>query len=141
MNQPTLDKLVKRLDRLEGENCWLKRIVALVVVGIAAVVLMGQAKPRKVAKVIEAEKFVVRDKNGIVRAALQISAKAEPSLDLYDKNGKNRAQLAILELGGPTPILFFLDRNEKFRLKLAEIGGEGVMWLHDKDGRITWKAP
>jgi len=141
MNEPTMDKLMERLNRLEGENCWLKRIVALVVVVIAAVFLMGQAKVSKVAKVIEAEKFVVRDKSGKVRAALQISAEGGPSLDLYDKNGKNRAQLAILEFGGPTPILFLLDRNEKFSLKLAEIGGEGLMWLHDKDGRITWKAP
>ena len=141
MNEPKLDELVVRLDCLERENRRWKRIGALVLVGIAAVVLMGQAKPRKVAQVIEAEKFVVRDKSGKVRAALQISAKDEPSLDLYDKNGKNRASLAILEGGGQTPILFLLDRNEKFSLKLAEVGGEGIMWLHDKDGRITWKAP
>jgi len=102
---------------------------------------MGQAKPRKVAQVIEAEKFVVRDKSGKIRAALQTSVKGEPSLDLYDKNGKNRAKLGILEVGGLTPFLFLLDRNEKFSLKLAEVGGDGIMWLHDKDGRITWKAP
>ena len=141
MNEPKLDELVVRLDCLERENRRWQRIGALVLVGIAAVVLMGQAKPRKVAQVIEAEKFVVRDKSGKVRAALQTSAKDEPSLDLYDKNGKNRAKLAILEVGGPTPLLFLLDRNEKFSLKLAEVGGEGIMWLHDKDGRITWKAP
>jgi len=141
MNEPTMDKLVQRLDLMEHQNRHLKRIGSLVLVVIAAVVLMGQAKSSKVAKVIEAEKFVVRDMSGKVRAALQISAEGGPSLDLYDKNGKNRASLAILEVGWPTPILFLLDRNEKFSLKLGEVGGEGFMWLHDKDGRITWKAP
>jgi len=60
MNEPTIYNMVERLDCLERENCWLKRIVALVLVVIATVVLMGQAKSSKVAKVIEAEKFVVR---------------------------------------------------------------------------------
>jgi len=141
MNESTMNNMEQRLDRLERENLRWRRIGFLVLVVIAAMVLMGQAKVSRVAKVIEAEKFVVRDKSGKVRAALQTSAKDGPSLDLYDKNGKNRVQLAILEVGGPTPILFLLDRNEKFSLKLAEVGGEGIMWLHDKDGRITWKAP
>jgi len=78
MNELTMDKLVQRLDRLERENRRLKCIGALVVVGIAAVMLMGQTKSSKVAKVIEAEKFVVRDKSGKVRAALQISAEGGP---------------------------------------------------------------
>jgi len=43
MNEPTMDKLEQRLDRLERENRRLKRIGVLVVVGIAAVVLMGQS--------------------------------------------------------------------------------------------------
>ncbi len=44
MNEPTMNNMVLRLDRLERENRRLKRIGALVVVGIAAVVLMGQAR-------------------------------------------------------------------------------------------------
>ncbi len=49
MKEPTMDKLEQRLDRLERENRWLKSIGALVVVGIAAVVLMGQAMSSRVA--------------------------------------------------------------------------------------------
>ncbi len=70
MNEPTISKLVDRLDRLERENRRLKRIGALVVVGIAAVVLMGQAKPSKVAKVIEAEEIIIRDKNKQMRVSI-----------------------------------------------------------------------
>jgi len=70
MNEPTINNIVHRLDRLERENRRLKRIGALVLVGIAAVVLMGQAKPSKVPKVIEAQEFVLKDSNGGVRGVL-----------------------------------------------------------------------
>ena len=69
----------------------MKRIGALVVVGIAAVVLMGQAKASRVAKVIEAEKFNLRDGNGTVRAVLSIrnfDGIPGVGLVLKDKNGK-----------------------------------------------------
>ncbi len=42
MNEPTVNNMGLRLDRLERENHRLKRISALVVVGIAAVVLKWQ---------------------------------------------------------------------------------------------------
>ncbi len=41
MNEPTMDKLVQRLDCLERDNCRLKRFGALVILVIAAVVLTG----------------------------------------------------------------------------------------------------
>lgn len=63
-----VDALTHRLDRLERENRWLKRIGGVVLVGLAAVVLMGQAGPRN--RIVEAEKFVLVDKGGKVRAVL-----------------------------------------------------------------------
>ena len=70
MNEPTMDKLVQRLDRLERENRRLKRIGAFVLGAIAAVVIMGQATASKVPKVIEAQEFVLKDSNGGVRGVL-----------------------------------------------------------------------
>lgn len=61
MNHPNLDTLVRRLDRLERENRRWKRVSAATFAAIAALVLMGQATPRRV---VEAEKFVLRDLNG-----------------------------------------------------------------------------
>ncbi len=43
MNQPTMETVVRRLDRLEQENRRLKRWGALALAVIAVVVLMGQA--------------------------------------------------------------------------------------------------
>ena len=57
MNQQMTDSLEQRLIRLERQNRNLKHAVVLVVVGIAAVFMMGQAQPNKIAKKIEAESF------------------------------------------------------------------------------------
>jgi len=70
MSEPTIETLARRLDRVERENRHMKQAGVVALAVIAAVVLMGQATPSKVAKVIEAEKFVVRDKSGKVRAEL-----------------------------------------------------------------------
>jgi len=72
MNEPTMGSLVQRMERLEQENCRMKLAGVLVLLGIAAVIVMGQAKATKVAKVVEAEKFVVRDENGKERGSLEV---------------------------------------------------------------------
>jgi len=94
-----------RLDRLEKENRCLKRIGALVVVGIAAVVLMGQAKPSKVPKVIEAEKLILRDEAGRIRATLDGSESTRERFALFDVNGKARAGIWLGPDGSPALIL------------------------------------
>ena len=91
MNEPTIDKLVQRLER---ENRRLKRIGSLVLVGIAAVVLMGQATPKKVAKVIKAEKFLLVDKDtGTLSAALEKIGNSA-GLFLYGLTGKKLAEVS-----------------------------------------------
>ncbi len=133
MKEPTMDKLEMRLDRLERENRWLKRIGALVGVGIAAVVLMGQARPSKVAKVIEAERFVLRDKDEKVRASLNVLSGNRYGLILYDKDEKPRLVL------GHTPIglgLSLLDKNGKVRSQLAYLpDGRSALSINDQDGK------
>lgn len=72
MNEPMMDEVLRRFDRVERENRWLKRIVASALFGAAALMVMGQAKPNTIAKVIESEKFVVRDTTGSVSAVLGV---------------------------------------------------------------------
>jgi len=163
MNEPTMDKLVQRLDRLERQNRWLMRIGALVVVGITAVVLMGQARPSKVAKVIEAEKFVLLDTNGMVRGKLAIGGDGASGLLLYDGNGIRRVTLSastnyISGLGlndtsgkrraglsvhpGGYLSLTFADRNEIQRAVMGVMpNGASGLTFSDKEGKIIWKSP
>ena len=70
MNEPTMETLARRLYKVEWENRRLKLAGVVALAVIAAVVLMGQATESKVVKVIEAEKFVLRDGQGRQRAEL-----------------------------------------------------------------------
>ena len=91
MNEPTIETLARRLDRVERENRWLKQAGVVALVVIAAVGLIGQATG-KVAKVVEAERFVLLDASGETRAVL-IQTKGGSSLNLYDEKGKLRIGL------------------------------------------------
>ncbi len=124
-----IETLARRLDRVERENGRLKLAGALVLIGMAAAMLMGQATPRKVAKVIEAEKFVLRDAGGTVRARLEILSFGKVQLVLFDKDEKPQSILGVgsdgagLILGGKegttflsTTLLLFSGKDFKIRL-------------------------
>jgi len=155
MNEPTMNNMAQRIDRLERGNRRMKRIGAVVLVGVATVFLMGQAKPSKVAKVIEAEKFILRDKNGIVRASLTIGENGVTALGFTDEEGKTRIVLGVwlgkpglvlqdkqeqkrVELTGPDYGIYLFDQNGRNRtvlgMKEGTKGSPGL-WLNDKDGK------
>ncbi len=89
----------ERLSRLERDNRRMKQAGVLALAVIAAVVLMGQATGSKVAKVVEAEQFVV-----------------------LDASGKTRVQLGVTTTG--RAVLFLLDQEEKIRVQLVAAAGE-----------------
>jgi hypothetical protein len=92
MNKPTMETLARRVERVEGENRRLKQVGVVALAVIGAVVLIGQATAGKVAKVVEAERFVLLDPSGETRAALT-QTKGGSSLYLYDEKGKLRVGL------------------------------------------------
>jgi hypothetical protein len=61
-----LQILFSRIERLERQNRFIKRSAVSVGVLLGSILLMGQVRPNRT---IEAERFVVRDSNGKVRAA------------------------------------------------------------------------
>lgn len=117
MSEPMMETLVRRLDRVERENRRLKRAGLVVLAGIAALVLMGQAKPDKVAEVVEAEKFVLREPSGKLRASLGVGADDVASLSLMDRVEKPHAVLA------------------------ASRDGSAALIFYDKDGKSIFRAP
>jgi hypothetical protein len=152
MTERTLD-LSQRLDRLERENRRLKRIGAGVLVGLASVVLMGQALPSKVAKVVEAEKFVLRNRTGAELAVLDQGLDDGGRLTIMDERGRGRARLSdqgVHLYGENGDALTWL--RESFLWVGAQTGragawiqvdtwGETSFGLQDKDGKVLWKAP
>lgn len=69
VDDQALEVLKSRLTRLEAENRRFKRIGAASIFGVIAMAVMGQAA-NPASKVVEAEKFVVRDAKGVVRVVL-----------------------------------------------------------------------
>src|SRR5262249_33674282 len=87
MDSSTLDRLTQRLERLERENRRWKLASCLSVLALVAMGLMGQAVPDKVAKVGEAERFVLRDSAGRLRAELRVGSADRSGLWLFSKDG------------------------------------------------------
>ena len=140
MNQPMMETLVERLDRLERENRRLKWVGSVVLIGITALVLMGQAGPRHVFKIVQAEQFVLRDPSGQTRAVLGTVADGSAGLALYDRDGKDRAKLIVLPDGMSGLIAF--DRDGKLRAGTGVTAdGSPRLTLYDRDGRVVWSAP
>lgn len=78
MSEETNDSIVKRLESLKRENRRMKRAGAAALVGITAVVLLGQAVPPEGTKV---------DEDAKPRATLRLWPDGVPRLALNDQAG------------------------------------------------------
>jgi hypothetical protein len=107
----------ERLDKLERELALLK--------------------PGEPESEVRANRFVLEDENGKLRAMLNVT-KEGAALVLFDEKGDLRATLGALK-GGPGLDLF--DENGEFRAGL-NVRQEGPkLGLFDKNGRVIWSAP
>ena len=131
MNQQMTDSLEQRLIRLERQNRNLKHAVVLVVVGIAAVFMMGQAQPNKIAKKIEAENFILRGPNGAERGRLGVAPNGHPFLVLLNKNGKPSVSLGKL----------YGHASRRMRGRVITYGDGPSEGYYDKDGKPRTTVP
>jgi len=118
MDEPTMETLARRLDRVERENRRMKQAGVVALAVIVAVVLMGQATwklapPGKPGKIIGAEQFIVHDARGGVRAELGTLPNGTVRLVLYDRG--NPGQTRVILSAGPetSPALSFSDKAVK----------------------------
>lgn len=171
MNEPTMEILACRLDRLERESRqW--RVVgvgAMTILGLA--LLMGAAKPQvNVQDEVRARRFTLVDKKDKIRGFLGFSAIESPVLflfdnpivTLFDSERRPRARLAggLLESGlrlyakdgnpladlyvesGEWPRLSLYDNTPRRRAALQVLpDGSPRSTLRDKAGKIIWSAP
>lgn len=131
MDASIIPILMQRLERLERSNRRLKALAACVLVGLAAVLLMGQARPAL--QTIEAQEFIVKDANGNIRARLGNYA-AGASLNLYQESGRaslvasgTRGQGAHLSLADATGKIkgLFLLSQEAVGVYLSPVDATG----------------
>lgn len=170
MDQQTVDSLEQRLaileqahGRLAAANRRMKLVGTTLVIGLAAIVVMGQAMPSRPAKAVEAESFIIRDASGKIRGAVgiaddgsvgiglddskgiqritvDVAANDTPGFDLYDASGRVRATLAVGPNG--TPGLGFYDEAGKLRasfdIPATTTPGLG---FYDAKGKGTFGLP
>src|SRR5262249_32763065 len=95
MNDATLEELMRRVHRLERAHRRWRRGALSGLIGLLALALMGQARLGTAPKLIEAERFVVRDASGKMRVLLGDTGTGVPALIFFDEREKTRALLGI----------------------------------------------
>lgn len=157
------DDLLQRVDRLERENRWLKRLGVTVLAGLVGVLVMGQTTAGRSAKTIEAEELHLRDSRGMARATLSVGPDGSPRLGLTDQAGVSRLTLVVNSDGSPrfslsdkaglARAVVGLDRDGSPRLGLTDQAGidraglvvmpdgQPMLGFKDKSGRAIWSAP
>ena len=150
--------IMARLERLERQHrCW--RSLALVgVLAVSTLALMGQ-KPS--GRTVEAERFLLRDAAGRVRAELMVDAEHSVALRFKDtdgmprltvgtengsavvvlneQSGKVRAGLVALPHGAPGLNLYDTTGKPRAELSLNRDGAPALTF-NDRDGFATWKT-
>ena len=119
----------QRLEKLERQNKWMRRIGAVAVALVAAVFLMGQGKEKEPPDLI-VKSLTVVDKDGKVRARLEVGPSVplevgQPQLTLFDQNGQRRMRL---DHG-----ITVTDQTGNLR---ALLNGSGITFL-DPEGKST----
>lgn len=125
LTQSTQD-ILHRLQILEKQNQRGKKVAALFLLLIVALMLSGQAPRTSVPKVIEAERFSVKDATGTTRASWGTGSTGALVLGFFDKSGKTRITLSVEPDGSPVqlnesdlPELTLFNRQEKRRVGLV----------------------
>jgi hypothetical protein len=152
-------ELARRVERLERAQRRWRRLATGAVLGLVAVALMGQ-KPAP--RVVEAERFILRDAAGRARAELVVDgeqsvalrfkdADSMPRLSLGTENGAavlvlneqgGRVRAGLVTLSHGAPALTFYDSNGKNRAELALTReGAPALTITDRDGFLAWKTP
>ena len=157
MEADDLRVVVNRLEKLESQNRRLARLVAVLLFAMTWPLLVAAERPRG-AKTIDAEKLVVRDSKGMVRAELGTAPDGSALLSFSDGKGgismalRGVAAGPILELADGSGGSVWLSSSAtgaslslskgKGEIELAARStGDPSVRLQDKDGKIVWHAP
>ncbi len=120
------EDLTARFDRLERQNRQLRRLCLGCLIGASLLTTLGARQVAKNGpKTVEAERFLLRDKQGRMRAILDMAPDRGPILAFYDEKGKNRIVLDMDQQGNPALNLFDERGNSRTALGV-ELPKRGV---------------
>lgn len=131
-----LQTLSDRVARLEAQNRWLKTVGILAAGVVGAALLMGQAKPQNSAtseRVVEAEKFILKGRDGMNRGVWAVFPNGSTGLVLLDEQQHPLATLAVAADGMTQ--LIFNDRRGKTLSNLEVSNAHAMLTFGDKGGK------
>ena len=150
--------IITRLERLEQQQRRWRALAVVATLGLLSVGLMGQ-KPA--GRTLEAERFVLRDAAGRLRAELVMDNEQSAALRFKDADGmprltvgtengaavvvvneatgKLRAGLVSLPHGAPGLSLYDTSGKPRAELSLNRDGAPALTF-NDRDGFATWKT-
>ena len=131
MIQETSGDFAARLAGLERENRRLKQWALTAVLGGMLTLLGGATSQERNQKSIESEQFVLRDKQGRMRARLDAHLD-DPVLTLIDRGGRSRLALALEPDGRPAVELSDSMGHLRLALRIGEAGEAGLE-IYDQD--------
>ena len=164
MGDSSWQALARRVDRLERESRWWKRLASMMLVLLGIIGLLGAAAGKKAKSPTElrGQRIVLVDKAEQGRAELTMLPDNQPGLMLTDDAGKPRLMLALSKYG--EPMLSFADAGGTRRIILGldlygtllrftdDAGnpraalvvpseGEPELELLSKNDKLLWRAP
>ena len=128
--QPDVKSLYARVEKLERQNRWMKRVGIVASVLVAAVTVMGQAQTNKAKKVVEANEFHLIDDSGRVRAEISmwsVGGLSAPRLCLKNEAGELDVEIADAASLPSSQALYHPTMGP--HLTLGKFGGNGSLTL------------
>jgi hypothetical protein len=157
------EQLVQRIEQIERQNRSLRRyltgFVALGVIAAVALSAFEAASQARSGATVESNRFVLRNPEGKIVAALGVNSYGTANLVLLDKQERMRATIGVNDNGDPAfvlanpegqqrltlihtsdgPGMIMLDQNNKPRIVVSvEADGKSLFQIIDKDGNATW---
>src|SRR5690606_41369765 len=119
--------VARRLEAIERENRRLRRLTGILLAGLAillgltaSLLVVYARQASATADVVQAQRFVLRDQDGLIRAILGVQPDGSTRFALQDRDGRPRLQLTLLGDGSPGVAL--KDREEIGRAACRERG-------------------
>jgi len=134
MDHSNVSDLVKRLDHLEQRNRRLTKGGICFFVFFLGIFLLGALSPDP--RIIEAEKFILKDASGKQRAVLQVTEKEGPGMIFYDANEKPRIFLGLfcLACDNFSALAFHDEKGEVYAELVTDKKGRSYLSFRGADG-------
>lgn len=129
MDSPAIGALTERLERLERSNRRWRRLVAGLLMAGASAAIVGARQAEKPG-VVEAERFVLKGRDGKTRATLREMPDGRAVLAFFDRQGANR--LLVGTNVHNEPVVGLLGHDGQDRLVLV-LDPEGIAKLNLRD--------